>query len=270
MYRSTRRLPGSSRRCSGESRYDVRRANSRGWASPTPFYRLWTPHRLAYIKGENKPESADDETCPFCGIPEKSDEDGLIVKRGDVAYAVLNLYPYNPGHLMLVPYRHVADYTDLTESETAEVALLTSEAMTAVARQAAPMASTSASTRAPPPARGSRRICISTSCRGGAETPTSCRSSVIPRCSLNSCATPGSCWPMPGRAARRPAFASGAAHPVADDGQALHVRVVVLDHQWWRSAAGQSEPADPATAPQVDRARHEIVADPPRDRGLAL
>jgi ATP adenylyltransferase len=96
------------------------------------FFRLWTPHRLAYIQGDNKPEAADDGICPFCVIPDKSDEDGLIVKRGDVAYAVLNLYPYNPGHLMLVPYRHVADYTELTESETAEVAVLTSQAMTAV------------------------------------------------------------------------------------------------------------------------------------------
>lgn len=96
------------------------------------FDRLWTPHRLAYITGESTPESADDRTCPFCAIPERSDADGLIVKRGEVAYAVLNLYPYNPGHLMLVPYRHVADYTELTEPETAEIAALTSEAMTAV------------------------------------------------------------------------------------------------------------------------------------------
>ena len=43
-----------------------------------------------------------------------SDEDGLIVHRGDTAYVVLNLYPYNSGHLMAVPYRHVADYPDLT------------------------------------------------------------------------------------------------------------------------------------------------------------
>jgi ATP adenylyltransferase len=96
------------------------------------FARLWTPHRLAYIKGENMPDNDDEDACPFCAIPSMSDEDGLIVRRGDAAYAVLNLYPYNPGHLMLVPYRHVADYTDLTGHETSEVATLTSEAMTAV------------------------------------------------------------------------------------------------------------------------------------------
>ena len=44
-----------------------------------------------------------DEACPFCAIPALSDEDGLIVRRGELAYAVLNLYPYNPGHLMVVP-----------------------------------------------------------------------------------------------------------------------------------------------------------------------
>jgi ATP adenylyltransferase len=103
-----------------------------GAGEADPFFRLWTPHRMAYIKGENKPEGDDAEGCPFCRIPEMSDEDGLVVRRGEVAYAVLNLYPYNPGHLMLVPYRHVADYTELTDAETGEVAALTREAMQAV------------------------------------------------------------------------------------------------------------------------------------------
>jgi ATP adenylyltransferase len=97
------------------------------------FFRLWTPHRMAYIKGENKPAAEDDDgDCPFCTIPTLSDEDGLIVRRGESAFAVLNLYPYNPGHLMVCPYRHVADYTELSENETAEVAALTSAAMRAV------------------------------------------------------------------------------------------------------------------------------------------
>ncbi|KPC93253.1 HIT family hydrolase, partial [Streptomyces sp. NRRL F-6602] len=60
------------------------------------------------------------------------DEDGLIVRRGTHAYAVLNLYPYNGGHLLVVPYRHVADYTELDAAETAEVAELTKQAMTAL------------------------------------------------------------------------------------------------------------------------------------------
>ena len=57
------------------------------------------------------------------------DKTGLIVARGEAVYAVLNLYPYNPGHLMVVPYRHVADYTELTVEETREVAEFTQHAM---------------------------------------------------------------------------------------------------------------------------------------------
>lgn len=94
--------------------------------------RLWTPHRLAYIKGENKPEGDEPHGCPFCRIPDLDDADGLVVARGKEAYAVLNLYPYNPGHLMVVPYRHVADYADLTPTETVEVAEFTQHAMRTV------------------------------------------------------------------------------------------------------------------------------------------
>lgn len=91
--------------------------------------RLWTPHRLAYIRGENKPVDDGPGECPFCRIPSLDDESGLIAYRGEVAYVVLNLYPYNSGHLLVCPYRHVADYTELTPSETAEVASLTQTAM---------------------------------------------------------------------------------------------------------------------------------------------
>jgi ATP adenylyltransferase len=103
---------------------------------PDAFGRLWTPHRMAYIKGEGKPSgSGEDEDCPFCRAPKLSDEDALIVARGSLVYAVLNLYPYNAGHLLVVPYRHVADYTDLTLDETAEFAEYTKRAI-ATLRQA--------------------------------------------------------------------------------------------------------------------------------------
>ena len=97
-----------------------------------PFQRLWTPHRLAYVLGENKPVTSTGDDCPLCAIPAMSDEDGLLVRRGEAAFAVLNLYPYNPGHMMVCPYRHVADYTELTLDEVTEVAALTRQAMTAV------------------------------------------------------------------------------------------------------------------------------------------
>jgi ATP adenylyltransferase len=91
------------------------------------------PHRMAYIKGENKPAGpGPGDGCPFCGIPAMTDADGLIVARGTLVYAVLNLYPYNGGHLMVCPYRHVADYTDLDVAETTELASFTKSAMTAL------------------------------------------------------------------------------------------------------------------------------------------
>jgi ATP adenylyltransferase len=88
------------------------------------------PHRMAYIKGENR--VAGPEGCPFCQIPRLDDAEGLIVARGALVFTVLNLYPYNAGHLMVCPYRHVADYTELGEPETAELAEHTKLAMTAL------------------------------------------------------------------------------------------------------------------------------------------
>src|ERR671925_1611132 len=86
---------------------------------PDAFGRLWTPHRMAYIKGEGKPSGlGEDEGCPFDRAPKLSDTEGLIVARGDLVYAVLNLYPYNAGHVLICPYRHVSDYIELTAPET--------------------------------------------------------------------------------------------------------------------------------------------------------
>jgi ATP adenylyltransferase len=93
-----------------------------GAGIPDGFARLWMPHRMAYLKGENKPSGSGGESCPFCRAPSLSDEDGLIVARGRVVFTVLNLYPYNGGHILVCPYRHVADYTELDEGETAELA----------------------------------------------------------------------------------------------------------------------------------------------------
>ncbi|MBV9057752.1 MAG: HIT domain-containing protein [Pseudonocardiales bacterium] len=94
---------------------------------------------MAYIKQEGKagPEATAGE-CPFCQIITMDDVEGLVIARGATVYAVLNLYPYNPGHLMVVPYRHVADYPDLTIEETTELATFTQQAMLAARRAAAP------------------------------------------------------------------------------------------------------------------------------------
>ena len=90
-----------------------------GIGIPDHLQRLWTPHRMAYVTGGSGADRTADAAqpdapaCPFCRIPTLSDEDGLIVARGEQVYAVLNLFPYNPGHLMVLPFRHMPDYTDL-------------------------------------------------------------------------------------------------------------------------------------------------------------
>jgi len=95
-----------------------------GAGVPDAWERIWMPERMAYIKGE-----AGGDDCVFCAIRAMSDEDGLVVARGDSVYAVLNLYPYNSGHLMTVPFRHIPDYTDLTDDETTEMSAFTKECM---------------------------------------------------------------------------------------------------------------------------------------------
>jgi len=98
--------------------------------------RLWAPHRMAYVTGGSA-EPADDG-CPFCAIPTKDDHAGLVVARGEAVYAVLNLHPYNPGHLMVVPYRHVADLEDLTAEEASGLADFTRRAVVAVKAASSP------------------------------------------------------------------------------------------------------------------------------------
>jgi ATP adenylyltransferase len=95
-------------------------------AVPDAFQRLWTPHRRT---PPGAGQGAHDSDCPFCEAPSKSDEDALIVARGRYAYVVLNLFPYNPGHLLVCPYRHVATYDLATADEVAEIAELTQTAM---------------------------------------------------------------------------------------------------------------------------------------------
>ncbi|MBB4932554.1 ATP adenylyltransferase [Lipingzhangella halophila] len=109
------------------------REPSTGAGDADGFQRLWTPHRMAYIKGENKPSgSAAGDGCPFCRVPALPDGEGLVVARGKAAFVVLNLYPYNSGHLLICPYRHVADLTDLDDTEAAELTSLTRDGMTAL------------------------------------------------------------------------------------------------------------------------------------------
>lgn len=99
--------------------------------------RLWTPWRMAYVRDP----AQQLEGCPFCVLPDAGDDEAnLIVHRGATAFAILNAYPYNPGHLMLVPYRHTADYLDLSAEELHELAELTQRAIRALQVCSAPHA----------------------------------------------------------------------------------------------------------------------------------
>jgi ATP adenylyltransferase len=93
---------------------------------------------LEYLRGENRPLEGNDVACPFCRIPSLQDEEGLIVYRGTSAYVVMNLYPYNPGHLLICAYRHVPDLTDLTEQERNEISELTAHSMKTIRKVSSP------------------------------------------------------------------------------------------------------------------------------------
>jgi ATP adenylyltransferase len=107
-------------------------AMSGGAGMPDAWQRLWAPHRMTYLDGENRPLPGNDVECPFCKILKLSDEEALIVFRGIDAYVVMNLYPYNAGHLLVCTNRHVADLTELTKAELNEISELTAHAMKVV------------------------------------------------------------------------------------------------------------------------------------------
>ncbi len=87
--------------------------------------RLWAPWRMHYI------QSADDqEGCIFCRFPtEEDDANNLLVLRGRTAFVLLNAYPYSNGHLMVTPYRHTAEISDLNADEMAELMALTGDSI---------------------------------------------------------------------------------------------------------------------------------------------
>jgi ATP adenylyltransferase len=107
-------------------------AMSGGAGMPDAWQRLWAPHRMTYLDGENRPLPGNEVECPFCKILKLSDEEALIVFRGIDAYVVMNLYPYNAGHLLVCTNRHVADLTELTKAELNEISELTAHAMKVV------------------------------------------------------------------------------------------------------------------------------------------
>jgi len=100
-----------------------------GRESPSPWKEvIWSPWRMAYIR---KPRPDD---CEFCEITEADpEEDGkrFVVHRARLNYVVLNLWPYNNGHAMVIPYRHVVDVSELTDEEGMEMLHLTQKLVAA-------------------------------------------------------------------------------------------------------------------------------------------
>ncbi|CAG7622246.1 AP-4-A phosphorylase [Leucobacter soli] len=96
---------------------------------PDEMQRLWAPHRMVYIADTHQPDEHD---CPFCRAPSFDDAQSLIVHRGASAYVLLNLYPYNNGHLLVCPYRHISTYDEADAAEVAEIGALTQTAMRVV------------------------------------------------------------------------------------------------------------------------------------------
>lgn len=87
--------------------------------------RLWSPWRYRYVS-----RTAEAGGCVFCHKPSETDEEGLILFRGQSNFVILNLYPYTSGHLMVVPYRHCAALEDLDEATAMEMMALTRRAVT--------------------------------------------------------------------------------------------------------------------------------------------
>ena len=96
--------------------------------------RLWSPWRLAYVTGTGNVEAG----CIFCTALERADGEPLILYVGDRCFVLLNLYPYNNGHLMIVPKRHVGTLSSATRAELAELMELTRLAEIALTEAYAP------------------------------------------------------------------------------------------------------------------------------------
>jgi ATP adenylyltransferase len=86
--------------------------------------RLWSPWRLEYIT-RGTTDGSGASGCVFCAAPADPEPASLVVFSGAACYIILNKYPYNNGHLMIVPFRHVATLGALTGAELEELARLT-------------------------------------------------------------------------------------------------------------------------------------------------
>lgn len=109
---------------------------------------LWAPYRQEYFtvapvsdngNGDGDAEEVEEAIAdPFVDAPKHPDADNHIIARGETVYAILNLYPYNTGHLMVIPYRKVAHLEDLTTAEANEMMAFTQKAVRVIKRVSRP------------------------------------------------------------------------------------------------------------------------------------
>lgn len=79
---------------------------------------LWAPWRIEYILDSQK----QDDGCIFCNLPQNNDDKAnFILDRGEFCFTVMNLYPYNNGHLLIAPYRHIACFEEISSEENREI-----------------------------------------------------------------------------------------------------------------------------------------------------
>ena len=137
------------------------------------------PQRMTYVlrNSEDRPTKPKTKECPFCAGPKKSDEDGLIAWRGTHVFAIMNLYPYNVGHLMICPYRHVGFITELDDAELFEFEKATTLAMKVMETVSRPDGYNIGINQARSRVPESPRTCTSMWCRVGMAMRTSCPSS---------------------------------------------------------------------------------------------
>ena len=100
--------------------------------------RLWAPWRMEYIEGHEDP--AGDDRCVFCALLEEDGktEEARILTRGELGFVTLAKYPYNPGHLLVLPVRHTGELEDLSAEENAEVQSLLQRCLAALREESQP------------------------------------------------------------------------------------------------------------------------------------
>src|SRR5687768_4244476 len=98
--------------------------------------RVWRPWRMAYIKGPERHDSCF--LCDAAAAAPDTDDDLYVLARGERAFVILNLYPYNTGHLMVAPYRHVGELDELAHPEYDEIWSWTRRAVAALREASQP------------------------------------------------------------------------------------------------------------------------------------